>query len=184
MNSTANNVSGEIFLGNTDDGRSVALNLRMANRHGLVAGVTGTGKTATLQRLAESFSRAGVPVFTADIKGDLSGIAQPANPNEKILQRIEKLKLSGYTPRGNPVLFWDIYGQKGHPLRTTISELGPVLLARLFDLNEVQSGVLQIAFSLADDRGLLLLDLKDLRSLLAWMSEHADELQGQYGNVT
>lgn len=162
----------------------ISFNLAMANRHGLVAGATGTGKTVTLQVLAEAFSREGVAVFTADVKGDLAGIALPANMNDKLSKRILDLKVLNFSPQGNPVVFWDIYGKKGHPLRTTISEMGPLLLGRLLDLNDTQQGVLSAAFSLADDEGLLLLDLKDLRSLLDWMGQHSAEYKVKYGNMS
>ena len=136
---------------------------RMANRHGLITGATGTGKTVTLQVLAESFSLQGVPVFMTDIKGDLSGISKAGVPGQKILERVEKLQLQGYENRGFPVCFWDVFGEQGHPMRTTISEMGPLLLSRLLNLNDTQEGVLNLAFKIADDAGLLLLDLKDLK---------------------
>ncbi|MCR5537504.1 MAG: DUF853 domain-containing protein [Succinivibrio sp.] len=158
----------------------------MANRHGLITGATGTGKTVTLQTLAESFSSLGVPVFMADVKGDLSGIAAPAQPSGKIAERISELKLaeSGYTPKGCPVCFFDVFGRQGHPLRVTISELGPLLLSRVLNLNEVQTGLLHMAFRIADDQGLLLLDLKDLRSLLVHLNEEKAEYQKTYGNIS
>ena len=165
----------------------VALDLRMANRHGLVAGATGTGKTVTLQRLAEQFSRHGVPVFLADVKGDLAGISQPGGGNKKVAERVESMGLEaaeGFGYAANPVMFWDIHGEKGHPVRATVSDLGPMLLARLLGLNEVQEGVLNIVFQLADDNGWLLLDLKDLRALLNHVSEEADALRTRYGNVS
>ena len=157
--------------------------LRLANRHGLVAGATGTGKTVTLQVLAEGFSRAGVPVFAADIKGDLSGVAVAGQANDALVARAKGLGLE-YEPDRFPVMFWDISGEQGHPVRATISEMGPLLLARLMDLNDVQEGVLNIAFKVADEQGLLLLDLKDLRAMLTFLAEHADELTTQYGNVS
>lgn len=157
---------------------------KMSNRHGLIAGATGTGKTITLQILAESFSRLGVPVFAADIKGDLSGIAAAGKPHPKIEERLRKIPLDNYVQRPYPVIFWDIFGQKGHPIRSTISEMGPLLLSNLLDLNNTQSGLLYSCFKIADDDGLLLLDLKDLRSLLAWMSDHAKELRSEYGNIS
>jgi DNA helicase HerA-like ATPase len=157
---------------------------QMSNRHGLIAGATGTGKTITLQILAESFSRLGVPVFAADIKGDLSGIAAAGKPHPKIDERLQKIPLPEYVQRPYPVIFWDIFGQKGHPIRSTISEMGPLLLSNLLDLNDTQSGLMYSCFKIADDDGLLLLDLKDLRALLAWMSEHANELRSEYGNIT
>ena len=137
---------------------------QMANRHGLVAGATGTGKTVTLQVLAEAFSSIGVPVFAADIKGDLSGVSQPGGGNAKVDERVEQLGLAPWEFRGSPVMFWDVFGEQGHPVRTTASEVGPLLLARMLSLNEIQEAVLTVAFRVADDNGLLLLDLDDLRS--------------------
>lgn len=157
---------------------------KLANRHGLVAGATGTGKTVTLQILAEGFSSLGVPVFVADVKGDLSGIAVPGGGNPKLDERAAKIGMTEYAPTAFPTVFWDLFGQKGHPVRTTVSEMGPLLLARLLELNETQEGVLNIVFKLADDEGLLLLDLKDLRSMLAAVSERATELTATYGNVS
>jgi len=172
------------FVIGADNDIPVELLAQMSNRHGLIAGATGTGKTITLQILAESFSRLGVPVFAADIKGDLSGIAAAGNPHPKIEERLRKILLVDYVQRPYPVVFWDIFGQKGHPIRSTISEMGPLLLANLLDLNDTQSGLLYSCFKIADDDGLLLLDLKDLRALLAWMSDHANALRGEYGNIT
>jgi DNA helicase HerA-like ATPase len=166
------------------DGRQLRAFARMANRHGLIAGATGTGKTVTLQVLAEGFSRLGVPVFMADIKGDLSGIAKPGSPSPKVEERVKALAIKDYQARGNPVVFWDLFGELGHPIRTTVSEMGPLLLTNLLELNDIQSGVLYAAFKIADEQGLLLLDLKDLRALLAWMAENADQLQKEYGNVS
>jgi DNA helicase HerA-like ATPase len=162
---------------------SDTLLLRLANRHGLVAGATGTGKTVTLQVMAEGFSRAGVPVFAADVKGDLSGIAAAGQANDALTARAKALGYA-YEPDRFPVMFWDLFGEQGHPIRATISEMGPLLLSRLMDLNEVQEGVLNIAFKVADEQGLLLLDLKDLRAMLAFLAEHADSLTTQYGNVS
>lgn len=156
---------------------------KMSNRHGLVAGATGTGKTVTLQILAEAFSRMGVSVFAADIKGDLSGLAEPGKPHPKIDERLAKIPLPGYQQRPYPVVFWDLFGENGHPMRTTVSEMGPLLLANLLDLNDTQTGVLYATFRIADDQGLLLLDLKDLRSLLNWIGENAKELKTEYGNL-
>lgn len=156
---------------------------QMANRHGLIAGATGTGKTVTMQVLAENFSRIGVPVFMADVKGDLSGISQPNPGNPKITQRIEQLQIKGYEPKGCPVAFWDIFGEQGHPARTTISEMGPLLLGRLLDLNDTQSGVLSLVFKIADDNGLLLIDLKDLRSMLQYAGDNAAQFRTTYGNI-
>ena len=156
----------------------------MSNRHGLIAGATGTGKTVTLQVLAEGFSRMGVPVFAADVKGDLSGIAAPGKPNRETDRRLGLIPHEGYQQRGYPVAFWDVYGKSGHPVRTTVSEMGPLVLANLLELNDTQSGVLYAAFRIADEQGLLLLDLKDLKALLAWMVEQSAELRAAYGNIT
>ncbi len=172
---------GEIFLGTGETRQSLAL--RFANRHGLIAGATGTGKTVTLQILAEGFSARGVPVFLADVKGDLSGLSQAGTASTKLLERAEKLGMEGYAPEAAPVVFWDLFGEQGHPIRTTVSEMGPLLLARLLDLNEVQEGVLNIAFQVADDDGLLVLDLKDLKSLLQFVADHGAELTAEYGTV-
>ena len=157
--------------------------LARANRHGLIAGATGTGKTATLQGLAEGFAAAGVPVFLADVKGDLSGISQEARVDDRLGQRIRDMGIADFEAAGAPVIFWDLFGRQGHPVRATISDLGPLLLGRLMNLNEVQSGVLNLAVTVADEQGLLLLDLKDLRALLVFISEHAAELQASHGNV-
>jgi DNA helicase HerA-like ATPase len=173
-----------LIVGATADGQQIMLDASMANRHGLVAGATGTGKTVTLQMLAESFSRLGVPVFTADVKGDLSGIAEAGRESPKIAERVALMKLDDHAYEGAPVIFWDVYGQKGHPVRTTVSEMGPVLLANLLELNETQEGVLHIAFKVADDDGLLLLDLKDLRAMLTWLADNAKAVGRKYGNVT
>ena len=162
----------------------ILLDAGMANRHGLITGATGTGKTVTLQVLAESFSRLGVPVFTADVKGDLSGLAAGGKPHPKITERLEHIGISNHPFESCPVLFWDVYGRQGHPVRTTVSEMGPTLLANLLELNETQEGILHIAFSVADDEGLLLLDLKDLRAMLNWVSDHAGELERSYGRVS
>ena len=158
--------------------------LKRANRHGLIAGATGTGKTVTLQALAESFSAQGVPVFLADIKGDVSGISQAGKTHPKIVERFEKLGLPLDAWVGCPTVFWDVYGKKGHPVRATISDLGPMLLARLLGLNDTQEGILNIAFAVADDQGMLLLDLKDLRSLLTHLADNAAELKTVYGNIS
>jgi len=157
---------------------------RMSNRHGLISGATGTGKTVTLQVLAESFSRLGVPVFAADIKGDLSGLANTGKPHVKIDERLEKIPLKNYQQKPCPVVFWDIFGERGHPIRSTISEMGPLLLSNLLSLNDTQSGILYACFKIADDQGLLLLDLKDLRSMLNWMGDNAKELRNEYGNIS
>ena len=157
---------------------------KMANRHGLVAGATGTGKTVSLQVMAENFSRVGVPVFMADVKGDLSGISQPGSLTPKIAERIKQLKLADYAFAGCPATFWDIFGEQGHPVRTTISEMGPLLLSRLFNLNEVQAGVLSLVFKIADDNGLLLLDTKDLRAMLQFAGDNADSFTTEYGRIS
>lgn len=170
-----------IFLGKGTS--PIMLELNVANRHGLIAGATGTGKTVTLQVMAEGFSRNGVPVFMADVKGDLSGISKPGEAKPKLAERAKKLGMKDYGPEGFPVVFWDIFGEQGHPIRATISDMGPLLLARLLELNEVQEGVLNVAFKVADDNGLLLLDLKDLRSLLNFVSNNAKDLMAKYGNV-
>ena len=156
----------------------------MANRHGLVAGATGTGKTVTLQVMAESFSRAGVPVFAADVKGDLSGISQPGTDHLKIKERVQRLKLVDFSFAGCPVTFWDVFGEEGHPVRATVSEMGPLLFSRLLNLNDTQAGVLTLVFKIADDNGLLLLDFKDLQAMLQHVGEHSADFQTQYGNIS
>ena len=179
---------GQIFLGLAANGEKQYLDLGRANRHGLIAGATGTGKTVTLQGLAESFSAEGVPVFVADVKGDLSGVSMPGSPTfkhaDKLEGRAKELGMDDYGYSDNPAIFWDLYGEQGHPIRTTVSEMGPLLLSRLLDLNDTQEGVLQIVFRHADENGLLLLDFGDLQSVLAWASENAKELSGVYGNVS
>ncbi len=174
--------SETVLIGKSDSIQS--LFLKRANRHGLVAGATGTGKTVTLQILAEGFSQAGVPVFASDIKGDLSGISQAIDPNPSLVERAEKTGVDQYSPRGFPTVFWDIFGKQGHPVRTTISEMGPVLLSRLLELNDTQEGVLNIAFKLADDEGLLLFDFEDLRAILNFVGENSKSLTVEYGNVS
>jgi uncharacterized protein len=159
------------------------LDPQLANRHGLIAGATGTGKTVTLQRLAEGFSRIGVPVFMADVKGDLAGISRPGQPAGKIKERVTELKLKNFTYEACPVVFWDAFGEQGHPLRATISGIGPLLLSRMLNLNEVQAGVLTAVFKVADDEGLLLLDLKDLRAMLQHVGDNAKSYTTRYGNV-
>ena len=156
----------------------------MANRHGLITGATGTGKTVTLQKLAESLSEIGVPVFMADVKGDLTGVAVEGQASEKLLTRLKNIGITDWQPHGNPVVLWDIFGEKGHPVRATVSDLGPLLLARLLNLNEVQSGVLNIIFRIADDQGLLLLDFKDLRAITQYIGDNAKSFQNQYGNIS
>lgn len=172
---------GEILIGLGEG--PVTQRLDRSNRHGVVAGATGTGKTVTLQIMAQAFSDAGVPVFAADVKGDLSGIAMAGAPNEKMLARAAMMELT-LTPAAPPTMFWDLFGQKGHPIRTTISEMGPVLLSRLLELNDVQEGVLNIVFHVADKDGLLLLDLKDLQAALKYVADHAADIGTLYGNVS
>lgn len=173
-----------LLIGGNPEQEHIQLNPKMANRHGLIAGATGTGRTVTLQVLAEGFSKMGVPVFTADVKGDLSGVAAEAKSHPKIDERIEKIGITDYQAHTNPVIFWDVFGKHGHPVRTTISEIGPILLANLLELNNTQEGVLHIAFDIADEQGLLLLDIKDLRSMLNWLSDHRKEIMREYGNVS
>lgn len=153
------------------------------NRHGLITGATGTGKTVTLQVLAEGFSSIGVPVFLADVKGDLAGLSQAITPHPKVDQRIREIGIEDFTPTAWPTVFWDVFGRNGHPVRTTISEMGPLLLASLLELNDTQEGVLNIAFRVADEQGLLLLDLKDLSALLRFVGENASTFSQQYGNI-
>jgi len=157
---------------------------QMANRHGLITGATGTGKTVTLQTLAEHFSSIGVPCFMSDVKGDLSGISQAGGGNAKVTERVETLKLEGFDYQGYPVTLWDPFGTSGHPVRATVSDMGPLLLGRMLDLNETQSGVLNLVFKVADDNGMLLLDLKDLRAMLAYVGENAKQFTTDYGNVS
>ncbi|MFL6350391.1 MAG: helicase HerA-like domain-containing protein, partial [Bryobacteraceae bacterium] len=156
----------------------------MANRHGLVAGATGTGKTVTLQVMAENLSRIGVPVFAADVKGDLSGISKPGKETPKLKARVEQLKLENFRFEGCPVTFWDVFGEQGHPVRATVSEIGPLLLSRILNLNDTQSGVLSLIFKIADDNGLLLLDLKDLQAMLQFVGNQAKQYQTEYGNIS
>jgi len=157
---------------------------QMANRHGVITGATGTGKTVTLQKLAEGFSNRGVPVFMADIKGDLTGISQPGGTHPKIVERLKSLGMENSTFEGLPVTLWDVFGKQGHPLRATVSEMGPLMIARILQLNETQEGVLTLAFKVADEQGLLLLDLKDLQQLLVYVADNADEFTTKYGNVS
>ncbi|MDH5470932.1 MAG: DUF853 domain-containing protein, partial [Gammaproteobacteria bacterium] len=171
-----------IFIGKGDN--PVYLLPQLANRHGLIAGATGTGKTVSLQILAEGFSRMGVPVFMADVKGDLSGISQPGKEHPKLAQRAETIGLDDYAFESFPVVFWDLFGEQGHRVRTTVSELGPLLLSRMLDLNDTQEGIMYAVFKMADDQGLLLLDLKDLRALLVFAGENAKELRLEYGNIS
>ena len=183
-------MTDRIFLGGggEDYGTAQELSLEYANRHGLIAGATGTGKTVTLQILAEGFSNAGVPVILSDVKGDLSGLAKSGSPTQKLHEaftsRAQKIGFDSYSYHDTPVTFWDLYGQQGHPLRTTVAEMGPLLLSRLLELSEAQEGILNIAFRLSDEEGLPLLDLKDLQSLLVWIGENRAELSLRYGNVS
>ncbi|MEP1231552.1 MAG: helicase HerA-like domain-containing protein [Litorimonas sp.] len=193
-------MTDRIFLGKDTDGNRQDLLLKLANRHGLIAGATGTGKTVTLQILTEGFSKAGVPVFAADVKGDLSGLSQAGSKthklHDKLIARANKIGMlgndyesllngnDGYTYEAMPTIFWDLHGKQGHPVRTTIAEMGPTLLARLMNLNDTQEGILTIAFELADDQDMLLLDMKDLRALLNYISDHKAEISREYGNVT
>ncbi len=156
----------------------------MANRHGLIAGATGTGKTVTLQTLAESFSARGIPVFMADVKGDLAGLCQAGATHPKIVERAEELGLADFKGEASPVVFWDVFGENGHPVRATVSEMGPLLLGRLLGLNDTQEGVLNMVFKIADEGGLLLLDLKDLRSMVQYVADNAGEFKTTYGNVS
>lgn len=164
--------------------RDIGLLPAMANRHGLITGATGTGKTVTLQTLAEHFSAIGVPCYMSDVKGDLSGVAVSGGKNPKITERLELLGIANHAYQGFPVTFWDVFGESGHPVRATVSDMGPLLLARMLELNEVQTGVLNIVFKVADDNGMLLLDLKDLRAMLAYVGENAKEFVTDYGNVS
>jgi DNA helicase HerA-like ATPase len=171
----------DVFIGKS--AKREALPLKLANRHGLITGATGTGKTVSLQILAEGFSNAGVPVFAADIKGDLSGIAAAGEPKDALAERAETVGLSPYVTEKFPTIFWDLFGEEGHPVRASVSEMGPLLLSRLMDLTDAQEGVLNIAFRIADEEGLLLLDLKDLQAILNFVAENAKEIRSRYGNV-
>ncbi len=172
------------FLIGGNGRKKVMFRADKANRHGMIAGATGTGKTVTLQILAEGFSDIGVPVFMADVKGDLSGMAMPGKPHPKIDERVRTIGMEDFNLHPNPVVFWDMFGKLGQPVRTTISDVGPLLLSSLLELNETQTGVMYAAFSIADDNGLLLLDMKDLRAMLNWMAEHRKELSAEYGNIS
>ncbi|AND67780.1 ATP-binding protein [Dyella thiooxydans] len=174
----------QILIGRNDT-TGVSLDPRYGNRHGMIAGATGTGKSVSLMVLAEGFSRLGVPCFLADAKGDLAGLAMAAGePGDKLKARLEKLRLTDWKPQANPVVFWDLYGKLGHPVRATISEMGPTLLGRVLELNDTQQGVLEVVFKVADDQGLLLLDLADLRSMLGFASENAKTISAQYGLIS
>ncbi|ODS64843.1 MAG: ATP-binding protein [Arenimonas sp. SCN 70-307] len=172
----------DILIGKGD--QPVHLLGKYGNRHGLVAGATGTGKSVTLMVMAEGFSRLGVPVVMADVKGDIAGLAMPGAMNDRIAARVQQIGLEGYANEASPVVFWDLYGKLGHPLRTTVSEVGPALMSRMLELNDTQSGVMDIAFKLADDNGLLLLDLDDLRALLNFTTENKAEVSQRYGLVS
>lgn len=165
-------------------GQELVLLPQMANRHGLITGATGTGKTVTLQSLAESFSRIGVPVFLSDIKGDLSGLCKTGGGNEKVAARVAQLQIEGFKHRAYPVTFWDVFGEAGHPVRATVSDMGPQLLGRMLNLNDVQQGVLTLVFKIADDSGMLLLDFKDLRAMVQYVGENARDFTTEYGNVS
>ncbi|MBN16343.1 MAG: ATP-binding protein [Pelagibacterium sp.] len=175
-------VDDAVYLGTS--ARPEYLHLGFGNRHGLITGATGTGKTVTLQILAEGFSRAGVPVFCADIKGDVAGLSKPGEPKDFLAERAEKIGFSDYAYEAFPTIFWDLFGRQGHPIRTTVSEMGPLLLSRMLDLNATQEGILNATFKLADEEGLLLLDFKDLRSLLGHVAERRAELSAHYGNIS
>jgi DNA helicase HerA-like ATPase len=179
----SDNTTPELLIGANTEQR-VVISPRMANRHGLIAGATGTGKTITLQVLAQSFSDMGVPVLVPDIKGDFSGIAKAGVMGDKLAKRAGQTGLANLQMRGAPTVFWDVFGEHGHPLRLTLADFGPVMLARLLNLNETQSGVLQILFRVADDNGWLLLDLKDLRAMLSHLNQHRAEIGPQYGNIS
>ena len=175
----------QYLLAQTSQKQQLGITAKMANRHGLIAGATGTGKTVTLRKMAEAFSDDGVPVFLVDVKGDLSGLVQPGTMQGKIAERIEQFNLGGESYlSGYPVSFWDVFGETGIPLRTTISEMGPLLLSRLLNLNATQEGLLNLVFRVADDKGLLLIDLKDLRAMLKYVAENAKSFQVEYGNVS
>ncbi len=173
--------ASSIYVGKGESDHSLLL--KLANRHGLIAGATGTGKTVTLRLLAEGFSTAGVPVFMADVKGDLAGIATLGTPNEKLQKRAAEIGMTDYTPRAFPVIFWDLFGKKGHPIRVDMEAMGPMMLARLMDLNETQEGVLNVAFVVAEKQNLPLVDMNDLRAILTHLSDNATQISSEYGNV-
>lgn len=177
------NLNGKLWIANSQSGERVFLSPEKANRHGLIAGATGTGKTVTLKVMAESFSDMGVPVFLADVKGDLAGMAEIGKDSEDMQGRIARFGIENWKYQSYPTRFWDVYGEGGHPVRTTVCEMGPLLMARVLELNETQTGVLNIAFRVADENGLLLLDLKDLKAILRFVSENAKELSLEYGNI-
>lgn len=176
--------NGMLWIAAGENGKKICLEPAKANRHGLVAGATGTGKTVTLKVMAESFSEAGVPVFLADVKGDLAGMVKTGTPNDNVESRVRRFGIEDWSYRSYPTRFWDVYGKMGHPLRTTVSEMGPLLLSRVLDLNQTQTGILNIAFRVADENGLLLLDMKDLKAILNFVSENAKDLSAEYGNIT
>ncbi|NLD01972.1 MAG: DUF853 family protein, partial [Clostridiales bacterium] len=176
-------LNNKIWVGTSAQG-AVCLLPKMANRHGMISGATGTGKTVTLQVLAEGFSQLGVPVFMADVKGDLAGLSKPGERTERIVTRLEQVGVTNYTNRPCPVTFWDVFGKSGHPVRATVSEMGPLLLARMLQINETQAGVLHLVFRIADEEGLLLIDLKDLRAMLAYVGERSADYTLQYGNIS
>ena len=175
-------MSEPIFIAQSKE--KIYLLPKMANRHGLIAGATGTGKTVTLQTLAENFSARGVPVFMADVKGDLAGLSQAGGNNPKVTERVKELNIADFKGEASPVVFWDVFAENGHPVRATVSEMGPLLLGRLLNLNETQEGVLNMVFKIADESGMLLLDLKDLRSMLQYVADNADQFKTQYGNIS
>ena len=172
-----------LLIAKTAD-KEIHLLPRLANRHGLITGATGTGKTVTLQKLAESFAAIGVPVFVADLKGDLSGIGAAGVKSDKLMQRLAAIGITEFTPRANTAVFWDVFGEQGHPVRATISDKGPLLIARLLNLNDTQTGVLTLVFKVADDNGMLLLDLKDLRAMVQYVGENAKSFTTEYGNIS
>ena len=176
-------LNNKIWIGTSAEG-AVCMLPKMANRHGMISGATGTGKTVTLQVLAEGFSQLGVPVFMADVKGDLAGLSKPGERTERIASRLEQVGVTNYTNRACPVTFWDVFGKTGHPVRATVSEMGPLLLARMLQINDTQSGVLHLVFRIADEEGLLLIDLKDLRAMLAYVGDRAQEYTLRYGNIS
>ena len=176
--------NGMLWIAAGENGKKICLEPAKANRHGLVAGATGTGKTVTLKVMAESFSEAGVPLFLADVKGDLAGMVKTGTPNDNVESRVRRFGIEDWSYRSYPTRFWDVYGKMGHPLRTTVSEMGPLLLSRVLDLNQTQTGILNIAFRVADENGLLLLDMKDLKAILNFVSENAKDLSAEYGNIT
>ena len=177
-------MSKPLCIAKNNDLADIVLLPQMANRHGLITGATGTGKTVTLQKMAESFSSIGVPVFLADVKGDLAGIALAATPGEKLNTRLEKIGVTCWQPHDNPVILWDVFGEKGHPVHSVISDIGPLLLSRLLNLTEVQSGVLQAIFKIADDNDMLLLDMKDLQAMTQYVADNAAQFRSIYGNIT